>query len=114
MVEDLVKRLDSVVTDMIWWLRDRASEFKAQRKYKIANKLSGLAAELGDAFRPLKHYSTEEVAEGLLLKAYGEFYRVCTSILFEVGDIDVDKTNEFHSKATDLATEIVLITLRGD
>ena len=114
MVRDLVKRLDSVVYDMIWWLRNRASEFKAKRKYKVANKLSYLAAELSGAFRPLVHYATKEDNKVKLLEAYGGFYHVCVKILYEVTDIDVDKAHEFYNKAIALATDLVLKALRGD
>ena len=113
MVGDLVKRLNSVVYDMIWWLRQKASEFKAQRKYKEANRLSGLAADLGDDFRVLEHYSIKEDNKIKLLEAYGGFYCVCALILHEVSDIDVDKAHEFYSKAINLSTEIVLRALRG-
>jgi len=114
MVGDLVKRLDSVVYDMILWLRQKASEFKAQRKYKEANRLSSLAADLGADFKVLKHYSIKEDNKVKLLEAYGEFYHVCVKILNEVGDINIDKAYEFYSKAIDLATDLVLRVLRGD
>lgn len=109
MVEEMVEELDSRVTEMILFLREKVAELKKARKYKQANKLGFLAALLADSIRVLKHYATKEYNPRELFEAYAEFYCIIRETYSMVTDIaGIDKAQDFFDNTRKLAREIVL------
>jgi len=110
-VEVLADRLGSLTHEIILWLEGKAEEYRRARKYKLANRLRGLAASLGDAAYPLTYYATKERNIEQLLVSYGSFYKAVTDILYECSDLDADKVSGFYGEAVELATKLVMKAL---
>ena len=107
-----LEQLDKIVTDCIFRLREAKEKFRKERKRKIVNCLSFLAAELADSWRPFyfycKYYEEEKPKPEQILECYGGFYTSLVHFLFNFADIETDYAHYFYDNTRKLATKIVL------
>jgi len=101
------EELGRAVYELIRVLRAKAEEFKRQRKYKLANKYSKLAAILGDASRPIEWAKPGEDPRRLL-RDLGFLFFVTTDIFWGAEEIPIEVRQELKDRIEDLAIEIVL------
>ena len=106
-VECLAKELDRLVSDCIVRLRTLSEKYRLNRRYRVASRLSGLAASLSDAWHPLHYCVHNPCTPEKILRYYGGFYNSLANILYEDA-IDIDYTSKFFEDAVKLATQLVL------